>query len=97
MESTMIVDYGMSRPETVLSRPLAPAFLHFAGPRFQEDLPLNELFTSFLMPSETESWKAQIAERRRKSRWKEKWPLRIRLLNRLISILDNRFYVQPKP
>jgi hypothetical protein len=97
MESTMIVDYGMSRPETVLSRPLAPAFLHFAGPRFQEDLPLNELFTSFLMPSETESWKAQIAERRRKSRWKEKWPLRIRLLNRVISILDNRFYVQPKP
>ena len=97
MESTMIVDYGRSRPEAVLSRPSAPAFLHFAGPRFHEDLPLNELFTTFLTPSEAESWKAEMDRKRKMSRWKEKWPLRVRLLNRLIRILDDRFYVQPKP
>jgi hypothetical protein len=27
----------------------------------------------------------------------EIWPLHIRVLNRLVSMIDNRFYVQPKP
>ncbi len=96
MESTMAVDYGNSAPETVTSRPGAPAFLHFAGPIFQENLPIVKLFTSFLTTPERKRWDAQMNERRRASRWLEKWPLSIRLLNRLIRILDARFYVQPK-
>lgn len=27
----------------------------------------------------------------------KKWPLPIRLLNRLVKVTDHRFYVQPKP
>jgi hypothetical protein len=85
MESTMAVDYGSSPPETVTSRPAAPAFLHFAGPMFQENLPILKLFTSFLTAAERERWEAQVNERRNASRWLEKWPFFIRLLNRLIG------------
>jgi hypothetical protein len=96
MESTMAGDYGTSPPETVLSRPAAPAFLHFAGPMFQEDLPIVTLFTSFLTAPERKRWYAEVNERRKASRWLEKWPLLIRLFNRLIGFLDGRFHVQPK-
>lgn len=96
MESTMAVDYGISPPETVTSRPAAPAFLHFAGPMFQENLPILTLFTSFLTDPERKRWEAQVSERRKASRWLEKWPFVIRLLNRLIRVLDGRFHVQPK-
>ncbi|MET0254015.1 MAG: hypothetical protein ABW214_08275, partial [Terrimicrobiaceae bacterium] len=96
MESTMVVDYGTSSPESITSRSAAPAFLHFAGPRFQDDLPLNVLFTSFLTPSEKEQWDAQISERRVASRWLKKWPFFIRVLNRTVRVVDNRFHVQPK-
>ncbi len=96
MESTMAVDYGSSPPETVTSRPSAPAFLHFAGPMFEENLPIVNLFTSFLTPPERQRWDAQVNERRQASRWLEKWPFLVRLLNRLIRVLDSRFHVQPK-
>jgi hypothetical protein len=96
MESTMAVDYGTSPAETVTSRPAAPAFLHFAGPMFQENLPIVKLFTSFLTAPERKRWEAQVNERRKASRWLEKWPFFIRLLNRLIRVLDGRFHVQPK-
>jgi hypothetical protein len=96
MESSMAVDYGTSPAESVTSRPAAPAFLHFAGPMFQDDLPVNELFTSFLTPSEREQWDAQIDERRRASLWLRKWPLLIRVLNGLVRLIDTRFHVQPK-
>ena len=97
MESTMVVDYGTSPPDSVTSRPAAPAFLHFAGPRFQDDLPLNELFISFLTPSDRKQWDAQINENRMASRWLRKWPFLIRVLNRMVRVIDNRFHVQPKP
>jgi hypothetical protein len=96
MESTMAVDYGTSPVETVMSRPAAPAFLHFAGPVFQENLPIVKLFTCFLTAHEKKLWDAQVNERRKASRWLEKWPFVIRLLNRLVQILDGRFHVQPK-
>lgn len=96
MESTMAVDYGTSSPDTIVSRPAAPAFLHFAGPMFREDLPIVNLYTSFLTAPERQRWKIQINEGRRASRWLRKWPLTIRILNRLIGILDGRFHVQPK-
>ena len=96
MESTMAVDYGTSLPEAVTSRPAAPAFLHFAGPMFQENLPIVNLFTSFLIASERQRWDAQVSEQRKASRWLRKWPLIIRILNRLVRILDGRFHVQPK-
>jgi hypothetical protein len=96
MESTMAVDYGSSQPETVTSRRAAPTFLHFAGPMFQSSLPVTELFTSFLTAPERKRWEAEVSERRKASRWQEKWPFVIRLLNRLIRVLDGRFHVQPK-
>ena len=96
MESTMAVDYGVSQPNTVLSNPAAPTFLHFAGPMFEGGQPLIELFTSYLTSAERREWDAGVSRRRKASHWLEKWPLAIRLLNRLIRVLDGRFHVQPK-
>jgi hypothetical protein len=96
MESTMAVDYGTSSPEAIVSRPAAPAFLHFAGPIFQENLPVVNLFTSFLTAPERARWDAQVNERRRAVRWLEKWPLMIRVCNQLIELIDRRFHIQPK-
>jgi hypothetical protein len=96
MESTMAVDYGNSRPETITSGAAAPAFLHFAGPVLQSNLPITELFTSFLTDAERKEWNAQINERREASRWLEKWPMLIRILNYFVRVIDRRFHVQPK-
>jgi len=37
-----------------------------------------------------------LRKRRESRRWLEKWPLFIRVLNRLIRYTDPRFHVQPK-
>ena len=86
----------MSFPEAVTSRPAVPAFLHFAGPTFRENLPIVNLFTSFLAASEGQRWDAQVSEQRKAYRWLRKWPLVIRILNRLIRVIAGRFHVQPK-
>jgi hypothetical protein len=96
MESTMAVDYGAAQPEKVLSNPAAPPFIHYAGPVFEAGLPVTELFVSYLTKSERIRWDAELRKRRESRRWLEKWPLFIRVLNRLIRYTDPRFHVQPK-
>ena len=96
MESTMAVDYGAAQPKKVLSNPAAPPFIHYAGPVFEAGLPVTELFVSYLTKSERIRWDAELRKRRESRRWLEKWPLFIRVLNRLIRYTDPRFHVQPK-
>jgi hypothetical protein len=36
-------------------------------------------------------------ETKKEALYLQKWPLLIRVLNRVLKIVDRRFYVQPKP
>ena len=36
-------------------------------------------------------------EAKKEALYLEKWPLLIRILNRVVRIVDRRFHVQPKP
>ena len=36
-------------------------------------------------------------ETKKEALYLQKWPLLIRVLNRVVRIVDRRFYVQPKP
>ena len=97
MESTMAVDYGNSPPEAVTSTAERARLSPLCWvPCFKKIFRSSELFTSFLTASERKLWEAQMRERRKASRWLRKWPLVIRILNRLIRVLDGRFHVQPK-
>jgi hypothetical protein len=96
MESTMAVDYGARLPEAVISNPAAPAFIHYAGPIFEGGLPVTELFVSYLTNGERIEWDAELRRRRESRSWLVKWPLLIRVLNRLTGLTDSRFHVQPK-
>ena len=80
----------------VVSGPLAPAFLHFAGPTFEEGHFLTQLFTWYLTVAERREWDANIKRKREALRWLERWPWPIRALNRFVRLVDPRFHVQPK-
>ena len=96
MESTMAGDYGRSAPERVLSNPDAPAFLHYAGPLFQTELPVTRLFTDYLTASERELWDRTVRTKYNNARWQRRWPLRVRVMGWLTRLLDPRFHVQPR-
>ena len=97
MESTMAVDYDEpSDLNAVVSGPSAPAFLHYAGPTFEEGHFLTQLFMSYLTVAERCEWDANIKRKREASRWLERWPFPIRVLNYFVRLIDPRFHVQPK-
>lgn len=97
MESTMAGDYEESSDfDAILSGPLAPAFLHYAGPTFEEGHFLTKLFTSYLTAAEKREWDANIERKRASLHWLAKWPLPVRVLNYLVRLIDPRFHVQPK-
>ena len=97
MESTMAGDYDESSDlGAVVSGPSAPAFLHFAGPLFQNGHCLTQLFTSYLTVGERREWDASMKRKRDALRWLKTWPLPIRALNRFVRLIDSRFHVQPK-
>ena len=97
MESTMAVDYDESSGlAAVVSGISAPAFLHYAGPLFEQGHFLTQLFTSYLTVAERREWDANIKRKRDALRWLERWPWPIRALNRFVRLIDPRFHVQPK-
>jgi hypothetical protein len=97
MESTMAVDYDESSDlAAVVSGISAPAFLHYAGPLFEQGHFLTQLFTSYLTVAERREWDANIKRKRDALRWLERWPWPIRALNRFVRLIDPRFHVQPK-
>lgn len=97
MESTMASDYEeSSESAAILAGPSAPAFLHYAGPSFEEGHFLTERFTSYLTAAEKREWDATIQRKRASLRWLEKWPWRVRVLNFFVRRIDPRFHVQPK-
>jgi hypothetical protein len=97
MESTMVEDYfdpcGM---DAITSGPSGPAFLHYAGPAFENGHCLTRLFASYLTAEERREWDAIIERKRESLAWLRTWPLPVRALNFLVRLVDSRFYVQPK-
>ena len=95
MESTMAIDYP-GEWEGIWSKGHRPYFIHYAGSVIGPEFPISRLFYDFLSKAERTDWAAIEEEKRNAQRWLDKWPLRVRLLNRLLQVVDRRFYVQPK-
>jgi hypothetical protein len=72
-----------------------PYLVHYAGRVLDWDLPINELFYDYLTRAEREVFDSAKAERRRRKAYLDRWPQRVRLINRLLTLVDSRFYVQP--
>ena len=97
MESTMVDDYDdPCDVDAIVAGPSAPAFLHYAGPSFENGHCLMQLFTSYLTVEERREWDATMERKRANVRWLRTWPLPVRALNYLVRLVDSRFYVQPK-
>lgn len=98
MESTMAVDYAYRKDwEETWKQGRRPYFIHYAGGRAASQFPISRIFFDYLMEPERRELIAVEEEMKKQSLHLQKWPLLIRLLNRLVRILDRRFYVQPKP
>jgi hypothetical protein len=96
MESTMAIDYP-GEWEGIWSNGHRPYFVHYAGSALSRNLPINRLYYDFMSKAERKEWDALEEERRKSRRWLEKWPLPVRIVNRMLRIIDRRFYVQPVP
>ena len=98
MESTMAVDYGYRTDwEDVWQKGRRPYFIHYAGGRASSKFPISRLFFDYLTERERMEWIAHKEEPNEAKPGLEKWPLHVRVLNRLVQMIDKRFYVQPKP
>jgi hypothetical protein len=97
MESTMAIDYaywGRLGGNLDTGRPY---FIHYAGGRVASQCPISRIFFNFLTESERMELMAAEEETKKEALYLQKWPLLIRVLNRVVGIVDRRFHVQPKP
>ena len=74
-----------------------PYFIHYTGGRTSSQFAISRIFFDYLTEPEREELMAAEEEMNKQSLHLQKWPLPIRLLNRLVRVTDHRFYVQPKP
>ena len=74
-----------------------PYFIHYAGGRAASQYPISRIFFDYLTESERMELIAAEEETKKEALYLQKWPLLIRVLNRVVRIVDRRFYVQPKP
>ena len=96
MESTMATDYR-GEWEGVWSRGHRPYFMHYAGSALTPDNPISGLYYDFMSKAERAEWTAMEEKKRKAKLWLQKWPLLVRMLNRMVRIVDKRFCVQPTP
>ena len=94
MGSTMAVDY-YGEWKSLLQGDKRPYFMHYAGSVLLEDLPINRLFYDFLTSAERTEWDATVAKQMQQSAWRENWSLPVRIVNKLLRLVDSRFHVQP--
>ena len=71
-----------------------PYLLHYAGGLLDQDHATNELFLNFLSKDERTEWDEQLRLRRLRQEKEARWPLPVRIINRLLPRLDKRFRVQ---
>jgi len=72
----------------------SPYLLHYAGGLLDQDHATNELFLNFLSKDERTEWDEQLRLRRLRQEKEARWPLPVRIINRLLPRLDKRFRVQ---
>jgi hypothetical protein len=96
MESSWAGDYCGDYESLWENEGRMPYVIHYAGPVLDWDLPINKLFFNFLSKDERAQFDEQRRVRRRSSTYLRRWPFAIRLMNLMVRLVDNRFYVQPK-
>lgn len=90
MESTFCWDYSEANKELVHTHPKRSFFIHFPSKGARNHC-LAPLFHQYLSSEELAEW--QAANRPEKH---NPWPLSIRILNKLVSVIDANFYIQPR-
>jgi len=96
MESTWAGDYPGNYLPLWEGEGKKPYFIHWAGPALDEERPINRLFLDFLTGEEKAEWRTLQRDRLEKARRAGRWPLGVRILNRMTRLLYPRFYVQPR-
>jgi hypothetical protein len=94
MESTMAVDY--TELEDIL-RADGPMFLHFAGGVHHSQSRIAQIFVNALTPEERSGFFQEREERWAKAAKESRWPLWVRVLNRIVGFADSRFHIQWRP
>lgn len=108
MESTMAVDYTELLEATLaeeyhedyqslLAGANRPFFLHFAGGMHFTKSRIAELFLKALTAEERGPFLEERERRWIKAAQQGRWPLWIKILNRMVSRLDSRFSIQWRP
>jgi hypothetical protein len=98
MESTMAIDYAFRDDwEETWKQGRRPYFIHYAGGRAASQFPISRLFFDYLKEPERRELMVVEEKMKKGSLHLQQWPLPIRVLNRLVGVIDRRFYVQPKP
>jgi hypothetical protein len=93
----MAIDYGYRDDWEETWKQGRPYFIHYAGGRAASQYPISRIFFDYLTESERMELMAAEEETKKEALYLEKWPLLIRVLNRMVRIVDRRFHVQPKP
>lgn len=91
MPSTWAGDYPAGYDELWTDR--RPYLVHWAGVGLGAGRPIDQLFFDHLTAEERAAWHRREAGRREEGRQSERWPLWIRLLNRVVPRIDERFHV----
>lgn len=96
MESTWAGDYPGEFESFWREENRKPFFIHWAGPVFDWDYPINALFYEFLTKEETAEWREQQARKIEKQLRAAHWPLGVRLLNFIVKTTFPKYHIQPR-
>ena len=94
MESTMAVDYTEFDDVPWAD---APMFLHFAGGVHHTQARIAEIFVKALTPEERSGFLQERELRWTKEVKESRWPLWVRVLNRIVGFVDTRFHIRWRP
>ena len=97
MESTMAIDYAYRDDWEETWKEGRPYFIHYAGGRAASQYPISRIFFDYLTESERMELMTAEEELKKEALYLQKWPLLIRVINRVVRLVDRRFQIQPKP
>jgi hypothetical protein len=96
-ESSLAIDYAGEYESLWQDEARMPYVIHYAGHLLDQDLPINQIFFRFLNSEERAEFEEGKDLRSSSNSYLRRWPTPVRLLNLMLRLVDNRFYVQPKP
>ena len=74
-----------------------PMFLHFAGGVHHTQSRVSEIYVNALTPDERSGFLQERERRWVKGAKASRWPVWIRVLNRMVGFADSRFHIQWRP